>query len=426
MSNRYIFLFSILFIILSAGCKSTGQITPQPTAGRSTSTSTAMLQASAIPISKTPLPQSSPGSVPSSTPALTDGNTAIPAQATSGPTATQLAPTSQPASLTPTINSTVTSTPVEIATQTEIPIITPNPTIESSGCIDRATFEGDVTVPDNTIFHQGDQFVKTWRLYNSGTCAWGPGYGLVMGYGDPMGASTSNPLPPTAPGTSVDVSLKMTAPAGAGQHAGNWQLQNAAGQRFGVGTTGNDYFWVQINVSYAAPEVTPSSEIPTPGGPLPTPTATTTTTSDGCSFTRNPDFENQVLQQINAVRASNGLNALTLDPQLSAAASTYSLDMACNNRVDFVRHTDSNGGRWYDRISAQGYAYSSAFENVYVGNPAYSGGTPQSAMNWWMGSPIHKANILNPDVTEIGIAYVYTSNSDNGGYYTTDFASPKQ
>jgi uncharacterized protein YkwD len=47
-------------------------------------------------------------------------------------------------------------------------------------------------------------------------------------------------------------------------------------------------------------------------------------------------------------------------------------------------------------------------------------------MNWWMGSPIHKANILNPDVTEIGIAYVYTSNSDNGGYYTTDFASPKQ
>jgi len=426
MFNRYVFLYSIIFTILCAGCTSTGHITPQPAEGRSTSTSTAMIQATANPISKTPSPQSSPGSAPSSTPPLTDGKSAFQVQATPEPTPTQLAPTSEPPSLTPTINSTVTSTPVEIATPAKIPIITPTPSIENSGCTDQATFEGDVTIPDNTIFHQGDQFVKTWRLYNSGTCPWGPGYELVLAYGDPMSAPISNPLPSVSPGASVDVSLHMTAPGGAGEHAGNWQLQNAAGQRFGVGSTGNDYFWVQVNVSYAVSQVTPSSELqPTPGGAMPTPTATTSTTSDGCSYTRNPDFEDQVLQQINTVRASNGLGALTLNPELSAAAFTYSLDMACNNRVDFIRHTDSKGGRWYDRITTQGYSYMAAFENVYVGNPAYSGGTPQSAMNWWMQSPIHRANILNPDVTEVGIAYVYTSNSDSGGYYTTDFASPK-
>ena len=79
--------------------------------------------------------------------------------------------------------------------------------------------------------------------------------------------------------------------------------------------------------------------------------------------------------------------------------------------------------RWYERIGAQGYAYSKAFENVYVGNPAY-GGTPQTAMNWWMNSTVHRDNILNPDVTQIGIAYAYTDTSDYGGYYTVDFATP--
>jgi len=297
VSNRSLFFFLILFTILSAGCTSTQQSTPQPNTGRPASTSTALDQASAIPISKTPLPQPSPGAVLPPTSAPIDGNTAFPAQATPEPTPTQLAPTSEPPSLTPSINPTVTSKPTEIATQTEIPLITPTATIGSNSCNDQATFEGDVTVPDNTIFHQDDKFVKTWRLYNSGTCAWGSGYALVLGYGDPMSASTSNRLPPTAPGASVDVSLTMTAPARAGQHAGNWQLQNAAGQRFGVGTTGSDYFWVQINVSYTGPQVTPSAGAgPTPGGAQPTPTATTTTTSGGCSYTRNPDFENQVFK----------------------------------------------------------------------------------------------------------------------------------
>jgi uncharacterized protein YkwD len=232
-----------------------------------------------------------------------------------------------------------------------------------------------------------------------------------------MDAPLSSPLPATAPGASVNISLDMTAPSSAGQHAGNWQLQNAAGEHFGVGQNGQDYFWVQVAVSYAGAAAS------APGSSAPAAGSNPATTPGGCAYNSDPQAEAEILEQINTIRTMHGLNALTRQPQLDAAARTYSLDMACNNRVDFTRHTDSQGGRWYERIAAQGYAYSKAFENVYSGNPAY-GGTAQTAMNWWMNSPIHRDNILNPDVSEIGIAYAYTDTSDYGGYYTVDFAAP--
>jgi uncharacterized protein YkwD len=93
--------------------------------------------------------------------------------------------------------------------------------------------------------------------------------------------------------------------------------------------------------------------------------------------------------------------------------------MACN---DFISHNGSDGSTWYDRIKAQGYAnYSSARENIYVGNPAF-GGDAQGAFTWWMNSKIHHDNILYPTVTELGIAYVFNQNSTYAGYYTLDLA----
>ena len=89
--------------------------------------------------------------------------------------------------------------------------------------------------------------------------------------------------------------------------------------------------------------------------------------------------------------------------------------MACNG---FVDHNGSDGSTWYQRVAAQGYENSaSARENIYVGDPAF-GGTPQGAFDWWMNSQVHRDNILNPNVTEIGIGYVYLSGSPYGGYYT--------
>jgi uncharacterized protein YkwD len=388
--KRFILIgFGFLFLFI-AGCQAgRSGPSPSPTSAAPMSTDTP----TRLPVSPTPQElETAALPTPSATSAATQ------------PTATQLS-TSPPAP-SPTVAAVTQPAPTAAA--------------RDGDCIDRATFERDVTIADDTVFQPGEAFVKTWRLYNSGTCPWGEGYSLVFAYGDPMDAVPSSPLPQTDPGARVDVSLDMKAPASAGQHAGNWQLQNAAGQHFGVGMTGNDYFWVQVAVSFAGAEPS-GGGAPTESAP---PAANTPVASpSGCTSTGNALAEAEILQQINSVRSNYSLAPLNRQGQLDAAAMDYSLDMACNNRVDFTRHTDTRGGRWYERIDAQSYAYSKAFENVYVGNPAF-GGTPQTAMNWWMNSTIHRDNILNPDVTEVGIGYAYTDTSDYGGYYTVDFATP--
>jgi uncharacterized protein YkwD len=303
------------------------------------------------------------------------------------------------------------STPTPEATPEETP---PTP----DDCSDKAGFYGDVTVPDRTVFRQGDEFVKKWKFRNEGSCTWTEDYAAVFAYGDSLAGSDASPLPkPVSPGDIVEVSVPMVAPDEGGEHVSNWQFQNAEGDRFGVGITGNDYFWVHIVVSHIPP--TQNS----PGGPpeeTPEPVADQTTSppQGECAAERNPAFEAQVLTLINTARSNGGLSELTRHGLLNAAALAHSTDMACN---DFVDHTGSDGSTWYDRISAQGYAYSAATENIYVGSPEF-GGTPQGAFDWWWNSQIHHDNIMDPEKTEIGIGYVFNADSTYGGYYTLVFA----
>lgn len=115
---------------------------------------------------------------------------------------------------------------------------------------DRARFEKDITVPDNSVLAPGATFVKTWRLQNAGNCTWSNAYSVVYSSGERFGAAESLPLNgPVAPGASVDVSIPMQAPATGGSYRGEWMLRNAAGQNFGTGTGGDKPFWVQIKVS---------------------------------------------------------------------------------------------------------------------------------------------------------------------------------
>jgi uncharacterized protein YkwD len=339
------------------------------------------------------------------------------------PTATPPAPTKAPPSPTPTQaaspSATTPPTATTAPTATQAPSATPASTqgSVSASCTDLAAFVADVTIPDDTLIDQGARFEKTWRIYNAGTCPWTSQYALVFADGNAMGAPASNPLPETGPGATIDLSLNLTAPQQGGPAYSDWLLQNDQGDRFGLGLPASGAMWVRINVKYLA------QNVDLPSLPI---TTTQTINQSGCAYQRNPGYESQVLGLINQQRQNYGLDPLTPNVALSNAALYYSTDMACNNRTDFTRHTDSLGNRWYQRINAQGYSYSVALENVYVGNPTYGGpdGTPQGAISWWMNSSIHKANILNPDVTQIGIGYVFVSDSAYGGYFTTDFASP--
>jgi len=91
----------------------------------------------------------------------------------------------------------------------------------------------DVTIPDNTIMTPGQDFIKTWKVKNNGSCPWGAGYELVYaGYENEM-SGQFQPLPEVVqPGQEVDVSVQFQAPDAAGTYLSAWQMENPAGVTF--------------------------------------------------------------------------------------------------------------------------------------------------------------------------------------------------
>lgn len=321
-----------------------------------------------------------------------------------------------PATPNPTLMNPPTQTPQASPTSVETtPLASGAETASpAEGCLEKAAFYADVTVPDDTFFKQGEMFTKTWRFRNEGTCTWTPDYKVVFHSGEIMDAPLFNPFTTTVlPGEQVDISIDMRAPTRGGSYQSTWEFEDPNGTRFGTGSAARDLFWVRISVRFLD-----QNDLPQPD-PASQPAAPPTS---GCSARQNAQVEAQVMDLINQARLSNGLMSLAYNPALSAAALVQSTDMACNN---FVSHTGSNGSNWADRIRAQGYEYATyPLENIYVGDPQY-GGNAQGAFTWWMNSQVHRDNILNSVVTEAGVGYVYDPNSEYGGYFTVDFALPK-
>ena len=125
-------------------------------------------------------------------------------------------------------------------------------------CTYRATFLGDVTIPDNTAVAPGAGFTKTWRLRNDGTCAWGyAGFALhrlVFVGGDQLGTlnSVELPFPELRYGGTVDISVPMVASLNPGTYRSNWRLQVDNGPQVGVGPNGDTPLYAQIVVPGAA------------------------------------------------------------------------------------------------------------------------------------------------------------------------------
>lgn len=114
-----------------------------------------------------------------------------------------------------------------------------------------AQFIADVTIPDGTNFAANTAFKKTWRIKNIGTCAWNSNdVSLIFDSGEKMGAPASLALPTTVnPGATVDITVDMTSPAAAGHYFGYWKFKSNSGGTFGIGSTANKSFWVEIYVN---------------------------------------------------------------------------------------------------------------------------------------------------------------------------------
>lgn len=129
------------------------------------------------------------------------------------------------------------------------------------------------------------------------------------------------------------------------------------------------------------------------------------------------DFMAELLQLTNAERQKVGAPPLKMNDKLTQAAQRHTTDMASNN---FLSHTGSDGSTMQSRVQATGYLYRALGENVAAGQS-----TPAAVLKSWMMSSGHRANILNPNYTEIGLGYAMNASSKYTHYWTQDFARPR-
>ena len=114
--------------------------------------------------------------------------------------------------------------------------------------------------------------------------------------------------------------------------------------------------------------------------------------------------EQEVFNLINKQRTNNGLSNLKIDSEVQRVARIKAQDMVNNNYFD---HNSPTYGTPFEMLKSFGISYKSAGENI-AGNSSNSG-----AVNAWMNSSGHRANILNENYNYTGIGIV---NSPKYGY----------
>jgi uncharacterized protein YkwD len=155
---------------------------------------------------------------------------------------------------------------------------------------------------------------------------------------------------------------------------------------------------------YAVAEVLPR--------PTATPTPTPEVTPDGGGDSDDPPLKegqrecpdgtlDGVLALVNDARRTAGAPALQDHAALRRAARTQSIRLAQDGVLSH--------GNWVDVIRAAGYRGTYAAENI-----AYGYASPGAVVNGWLGSPLHRANMLNSIFRDSGIGCVI---DQNGRYW---------
>ena len=146
---------------------------------------------------------------------------------------------------------------------------------------------------------------------------------------------------------------------------------------------------IALMMTLSACAIAPPPQIGPDGQPIPT--AYRITPMD------QAQIPNRVLTQINLLRSQQGMQPLTLNPQLAAAAMAHSRDMSAQNRA---WHFGSDGSSPPDRVRRAGYvgtligeAISESYEN------------DMATLNAWMASRDTRDIIMDPKASEFGIGW---------------------
>ncbi len=119
---------------------------------------------------------------------------------------------------------------------------------------------------------------------------------------------------------------------------------------------------------------------------------------------------------ISGYRQNNGLSAVELDPVLMRIAQEQARAMAARDKLD-----QGTGRNFTGRVKASGFDAKVAAENIGAGYH-----TLAEAFSGWRDSPSHRANMLLPGATRMGIAAVYTPSSKYKVFWSLILAAPEE
>jgi uncharacterized protein YkwD len=169
--------------------------------------------------------------------------------------------------------------------------------------------------------------------------------------------------------------------------------------------------------SAPAPAPTTTTKAPAPTTTTSRPTTTTPATTTTPSSSGLTSAEQALASAVNAARAQNGLPALTIDSRLEQAARDHTQELLQDNLFthDFLRN-----GTSYPFATWIGWYYSGCAEgeNIAWAQPSLSA---DQAVQMWLNSPEHRANMLSSNYTVMGVELAGL----NGKFIATnDFGRP--
>lgn len=123
-----------------------------------------------------------------------------------------------------------------------------------------------------------------------------------------------------------------------------------------------------------------------------------------------PRVEAAIIEITNTVRIEAKLGAVTVSPQLTAAARAYAALLAKSGQ--FAHDAD---GTLSDRTQRAGYAHCTIAENLASHQDSRgfeSRALARSALEGWLNSPGHRRNVMAPEMTDIGVAVAKSPDKD--------------
>lgn len=137
-------------------------------------------------------------------------------------------------------------------------------------------------------------------------------------------------------------------------------------------------------------------------------------------------LECRIIELVNAERqagavcdgqAQPAVPALLVHASLRQSARAHAEDMAAQN---YFQHESLDGRSPFDRMSAAGYDFSTAGENIAAGSS-----DPEQTMQQWMQSAGHCKNIMSGAYVHIGVGYASSASADYNHYWVQNFGTPR-